>query len=237
MKERMKKYERWKDYFAIECFEVKIAIIVTAIITFCLFGMLSFYESFYTIQSDFKQVLLTILGGEFTLLGMSLAGMAIIVSLITPELIQIINSIDKEDTINRVLSHFEFSAFNLAIQAAYLLGIYLSFLSERQVIDKCFFVICFMVVCYHFFFNLFYIVALVGECINIYEIKNQCGKIALLEKSTIDVANEIRIDYILAILLRGKKKEQLLGDLFEMIDKSNISDKQAIKTYLKKYYG
>ena len=111
MIERIKKYKRWKDYFAVGCFEVNMAIGVTAILGVVLFKMFGIYEAFYNIQDDLKQILLSILGGEFTLLGMSLAGMAIITSVISTELIRIINLVDENETVNRVLSHFEFSAF------------------------------------------------------------------------------------------------------------------------------
>ena len=238
MIERIKKYKRWKDYFAVGCFEVNMAIGVTAILGVVLFKMFGIYEAFYNIQDDLKQILLSILGGEFTLLGMSLAGMAIITSVISTELIRIINLFDENETVNRVLSHFEFSAFNLAIQIAYILVIYFSLLSEDPVIGKYSFIVCFIIVCYHFFFNLFYIIALIGECIKINEIKNKCEKVASLEKTTIDIANEVRIDYILAVLLKDRgNKSHLMNALIEIIDKSNISDKQAIKDYLKKYYG
>ena len=79
---------------------------------------------------------------------------------------------------------------------------------------------------------------MIGECIKINEIKNKCEKVASLEKTTIDIANEVRIDYILAVLLKDRgNKSHLMNALIEIIDKSNISDKQAIKDYLKKYYG
>ena len=237
MIERIRRYERWKDYFSLKCFEVWISIIATVTLYVGLFEILKIYESFYNIQSDLRQVILGILGGEFTLLGMSLAGMAIITSVIPMEALSIINRLDKSETINRVLSHFEFSAFNLAIQIAYFLLIYFSLLSERPVIGKIPFIICFIVVCYHFFFNLFYIIALIGECIEINMIKNNCEKIVSVTKTTIDIANEVRIDYILSELFKGENIEKLRKDLSEMIDKSSISNKQDIKEYLKNYYG
>ena len=42
----------------------------------------------------------------------------------------------------------------------------------------------------------------------------------------------------MAVLLKDRgNKSPLMNALIEIIDKSNISDKQAIKDYLKKYYG
>lgn len=49
MIERIKKYKRWKDYFAVGCFEVNMAIGVTAILGVVLFKMFGIYEAFYNI--------------------------------------------------------------------------------------------------------------------------------------------------------------------------------------------
>lgn len=237
MGERLKKYRRWEDYYSLRSLEVKIAISITVIFMFFLFKVFGIYEIFNTIKADLKQIILYILSAEFALLGTSLAGMAIITSVMSPDFIKIINHVDKQETVNRVLSHFEFSSLNLAIQIVYLLIIYFSLMCNTLTIGKNIFFICCGFICYHFFFNLFYIIALIGECIEIYTIKNQCKKVMEIEKSIIDIANEIRIDYILALLLQGSSRERLLKELFEIIDKSNISNQQYVKEYLKRWYG
>ncbi len=43
-----------------------------------------------------QQILLVVVGGEFTLLGMSLAGMAIITAMLSPEFMKPINKVDKK---------------------------------------------------------------------------------------------------------------------------------------------
>lgn len=236
---RIKKFKRYRDYYAIECFEVKASLIMTVFLTGFLLGIFEFYESFFLYQNDLKQILIVIVGGEFTLLGISLAGMAIITSLFSPDLTRIINRIDKNDTINRVLSQFEFSAFNLSIQISYIALIYFALISEVTLVKKIVFIFIFVIVCYHFFFNLFYIVALIGNCIKINDIKNKSDKIVSNEKDIIDIANELRIDYILALILGEKKinRDAMLRDLFQMIEQINFKDKQAIKDYLMNYYG
>ena len=238
MIERIKSYNRYKDYYTFSCIEVKIATIITFILMFFIFGVLNFYEIFSVVQEDLKQIILAILGGEFTLLGMSLAGMAIITSLISPDFLHAIGKVDDNDTINRVLSHFEFSALNLGIQISYLLLVYFAFISTMEVLNKIPFIICSTLVCYHFFFNLFYIISLIGECLKINKIKTQSREIISLEKTIYDIANEFRIDFILAILLKEKNlnREQLLKELCSMIDKSNISDGEIIKEYFRNYY-
>lgn len=238
MLERFKKYHRYKDYYSLSSIEVKAAITVTIVIMLFIFKVLNFYEIFSIVQEDIKQLIIALLGGEFALLGMSLAGMAIITSLISPEILAVINKIDKEDTINRVLSHFEFSALNLGIQISYFILVYFALVSMREVIEKTLFIICSVIICYHFFFNLFYILSLIGECIKINDIKTEGGKIVSLDKTIFEVANELRIDYMLQILLREKgiNKEQFISSLYSLIDKSGISDEYKVKEYLSNYY-
>ena len=189
-------------------------------------------------QDAIGQIICVIIGGEFTLIGMSLAGMAIIVSVFSPDVLRVINKVDKKDTINRVLSQFEFSAFNLAVQIGYLLFIYLLIASDKNKIDQVYFKVIFGVITYHFFFNLFYIIALIENCIKINEIKNTINKIYEVEKTTVDRANELRIDYILAIVLeeKGISKNDMLKTLYNMIDKTKETNEKELKEYLGRYY-
>lgn len=120
----------------------------------------------------------------------------------------------------------------------YFIVVYLSFSSKMPMIGVRAFAIIFVFITYHFCFNLFYIIALVENCIKINEIKGKCNVISQLEKSEIDVVNELRIDYLLAIILKesGIKRDDMLSKMFDMIDMSNISEPQKIKDYLKSYY-
>lgn len=238
MIERIKKYGRLCDYFAFTHFEVYGSIICTLIFGFVLFRVFGFYDGFLGVQDDVKQIVCEVIGGSFSLIGMSLAGMAIITSLFPPEVLALIEKVDENDTINRVLSQFEFSALNLGIQIVYLTIIYMAIASNQEMVGKAFFTCIVVLVLYHFFFNIFYIIALIGNCIKINQIKNACNKVSSVEKSIIDRANEIRIDYLLAIVLsdRGIDRKQVLGKLDEMIEKSNDANKTEIKNYLRNYY-
>lgn len=238
MIKRIRRYGRYRDYYALQCFEVRAAVFCTLVISL-LFNNLKLYELFQTYQNDLKQIISTVVGGEFSLLGMSLAGMAIITSLFTPEMLNLVNSLDKNNAVGRVLSQFEFFAFNLAVQMVYLVVIYLTISSDEVLISKKYFFTIFIAVIYHFCFNIFYIISLIGNCIEINEIKNLCNKINTIKKSDVDIANEVRIDYILAMLTeeRNIEKTTLINDLFKIIDKMNITNPEEIKNYILNYYG
>ena len=85
---------------------------------------------------------------------------------------------------------------------------------------------------------MFYIIALIENCIKINEIKNTINKIYEVEKTTVDRANELRIDYILAIVLeeKGISKNDMLKTLYNMIDKTKETNEKELKEYLGRYY-
>lgn len=236
---RIIKYHRLRDYYCVKSLEVKFAIVLTLLFCFSCF-FLRVYENFTQFESVMTNLLLGTIGGEFALLGMTLAGMAIITSLVTPEIIEVIEKNDKgSDVIGRLMSQFEFSAFNLIIQISYVILLTLFIQSSFQLCNRVVFYIVFLLMCYHLFFNMFYILALIGNCIRFFEIKNKCYKFLHIEKTRMDLANEVRIDFLLSIILEEKNldKNQLVGYLDEMIDKSKISEKKDLKNYLHNYYN
>lgn len=203
-----------------------------------LFHFFHFYDNFFLYINSVKDLLLNIIAGDFGLLGMSLAGMAIITSLFTPDILKVIKQVDKNDTVNRVLSSFEFSALNIILQIIYLIMIFFALSSECPKIGKIFFEIIFLLVIYHLFFNLFYILALIGNCIKLNNLKISCETMKKIEKSLPDIANEIRIDYLLALILKTNRmdREEFITSLDDMIDSSDVNEKEALKRYLHSYY-
>lgn len=235
---RIKIYRRYKDYYTLNSLEVRASLLFTVIFCFVLLNIFQIYEKFFLYIDSIKDIVLGIIAGNFGLLGMSLAGMAIITSLFTPDILRVINKVDKNDTVNRVLSSFEFSALNIIFQIIYLILIFLALTSDKKIIDKIIFQIIFFLVIYHLFFNLFYILALIGSCIKLNSLKTSCEAVKKVEKSLPDIANEIRIDYLLATILKNSRmnRKEFLNILDDMIDSSNINEKEALREYLYTYY-
>ena len=124
MFDRIKIYKRYRDYYALKSFEVITSLILTFLFAGVLLAYLQIYENFSLYIDSIKDMVLSVIAGNFGLLGMALAGMAIITSLFSPEVLKIINRVDKNDTVNRVLSSFEFSALNIVIQIIYLIMLF-----------------------------------------------------------------------------------------------------------------
>lgn len=232
-------YKRYKDYVSLKSFEVYLAIVLTLLFSVALFGPLDVYGEFSYYEEVVNTICQCIIAGEFGLLGMSLAGMAIITSLLTANMLQAINKVDKNDTINRVLSQFEFSAFNLVLQIIYMLFLDVCLSSPRELVAKPAFIGIVVVSLFHLFFNVLYILALIGNCIEINSIKTSYELISEMEKTTVEAANEVRIDYILAVVLKDRdmNKKDMIKGLNEIIDKGNLKNGEEVKKYFHDYYN
>lgn len=234
---RIKKYKRYKDYFAVETLEVKSSLI--CVLIFLLFErVLGLYKNIHEFSDALMNLILYVISGEFCLFGMVLAGMALIVSIITKPMREQMQKQNAGDMSERILSQFEFSAANLVIQILCLFLIYLTLASKKNVLNKIWFYSILVLVVYHLSFNIFYILQLLGNCIKLNNIKDKCDAIERIDKSMIDTANEIRIDYILALILRekGMNRTEFLKTIDEMVEKSNYVDHRELKTYIHNYY-
>lgn len=237
MFERIKKYKRYKDYFAMSTIEVKFSCLSTIV-----FLVIEYYLRIYNNIGEFSDsimnLILYIISGEFCLFGMILAGITLIVSLITKSMRVYMDKYDMKNLSERILSQFEFSAFNLVIQIMYLFIAYLALGRNVQVIDKKMFLLMYALIVYHLSFNVFYILQLLGNCIQLNNIKDKCEKVEQLEKNVYEIANEIRIDYLLALVLKDKNinKYEFIQTLDEMLEKGNYKDKKQVRKYFHSYY-
>ena len=107
---------------------------------------------------------------------------------------RIIKKSNNEEKIEKILLSFQFLSFNLA------LGIFFSFLldflifSEKNLVSVYVFYLIFFIYSYFVFFNIFYTVSLVGNCISLYKIKNLYDDIELERTTLIELLNDVRID-------------------------------------------
>ena len=98
---RIVSYQRYKDLYSWKCLEVKFSLVFTIVFYIFFLNILDLYEKMSLYIQDLKDSILCIIAGDFGLLGVNLAGMAIITSLFTPEIMEIIKRVDKKDTINK----------------------------------------------------------------------------------------------------------------------------------------
>lgn len=235
MVSRLCKFDRYKDFISIKSWEVKAALFTAFAISAFLAYFLDFYGELGNYVDTICEIIVCLIGVEFGLLGIILAGLAIIVGLVSKDVYLAIKNINAE-IIPRLMSQYEFCAICLVAQIVYFLVVPILLNSNLPLPDKRIFYILFFLILYHLFFNTYYLIALLGNCIHFIEIKNKIYDIDEIEKTTIDIANEIRIELLMGKVLRGMEREELVNQLETVVEMSNIENKDEIKQYFRNYY-
>ena len=239
MLERKRKIKLY-DLVNIHETEVKLAIIFTAFTIFILV-YLQIYNNFSLFEERFSSILEMLSGGLIGLLGFSISGIAIIVTLFTKEETYWITKLNGENSIERILGSYKFLSLSLAVEVICFVIIDISLSSDKKLIEENIFWFIILIIVYHLYFNLFYLVALINNCIELYKIKRIYGE---LEKRNLQYDNnkdDVRIDFIMATLLNicNCTQEELYSSLKEFVERSslNYDEKEKVLEYLMKKYG
>lgn len=225
------------DLINLKEWEVKISIVITAVLLFFLYYF-DFYNDFHIFESGITDFILCGLGAMFGMLGFALSGVAIIVSLFSKNEVRIIHKINGKSTIDYLLSSYVFLAINVAVQGVILLLLYLALLSDKSILDKKIFWVITCIEVYHIIFIIFYTVALIENCIKMYKIKNIYEEIENKEKNFYSTVNEIKIDFIFSTLINnfGCSLEEIVKNLILFINDSTIENKEKIMKYIENQY-
>lgn len=225
-------------YIDIRESEVRIAGILTIII-FGLSKYLNIYETFFSFEDTMENLLLYFIGGFVGLLGVILAGVAVVIGIFTKKEIEVINEVNnKEDFLSTILECYRFCSTNIGLSIVYLSIIYIVISSELPLLEANKFYIIFILTIYIITFNLFYVVSLINECVQLHTTKKIYAEAIANDKNTMDRINEIRTDFILKKLKEGGllDLDTFKQQLIQYVDDSNMQDKDKVKEYLDEYY-
>ena len=225
------------DLVNVKEWEVKATIFTTVIFLFFL-SYFDFYSSFCKFEEPITEVILVLIGAMFGTLGFSLSGVAIIVSLFNKNEIRIIDKINGEGKIEYLLSSYVFLSINVAVQSMLLLIVYLALASDKNIPESKWFWSITGIEVYQIIFIIFYTVALIKNCIKMYEIKNIYEEIGNKEKNFYGIVNEIKIDFIFSTMINnfGCNLEDIKKSLLEFVNESNLKNKDEIIKYIKNQY-
>lgn len=239
MLKRFSKYKKWSDYLNLNNSEVKIALTITAILVLFYF-LFDVYGHFYDIQDSLGNFISCLMGGSFGLLGFALSGIAIVTTLFSKDVHDLINLVNGAGKMEKLMCSFEFLAFNVAVGIVLDSLLYFALSYSQAVINEVFFFIVYIFFCYFSLFNIFYTVSLVGNCLKLYELKNNYEGIAQGINNLKVEANEVRIDYIMLTLVKNKliDPDTFMEELErEILDRCSSKNKKDIKDYFSKRYG
>lgn len=233
MIEIIRKNGRWKDYFKFKEAEVKLSCMVTVILVLVSI-LVNMYGKFEQYQPEIKSLFYCLIGAFIGIAGFSLSGIAILTSMFTEKQIETIEKNNGRGVIERIMSSFAFLAFNVVFAVLFMIILLIIITGIEKMPPQIIFYLLEALYTYIVFFNLFYTVSLVFNCIQCFTIKRIYDVNS--EKDFFDKANEVRIDYILSYILRQNNisREQFL----ETLDgySANSEYEEALIDYFKNYY-
>lgn len=230
--------KKWKDYYNFKSFEVKFSLFTSLVLLFIFYNW-DIYSNFDKFIVSLQNTTLNIATAFIGMLGTILAGLAIIIGILQKKVIDAIERLNGKGSVYNILISFEFLAFNIGLGILLFYTLNLGLYSPKEILPKFTFYILAFLVIYFFFFIIFYTISLISNSIRVFYITNLYSEVEENEKNIIDIANELRIDFILGKTLDNSNtdKNQFMNELLNYVDMSNVPDKEAIKNYFKTYYN
>ena len=227
-----------KDFFNIKEKEVQYALVLSITIMVLLY-FLNIYDDFITIQGNIIDFLELLLGGIIGLLGFSISAIAIIVTLFSREEMVQIEKINGKNVLEDFLSSYVFLNISIAIEIAELVIIVLAISSNKSQVNAIVFWLISWILTYHFFFNIFYLVSLVRNCVELYKIKRIYSKIEKEEWRFIDEINDVRIEFLLSTLMNvcDCSQQQMKEFMIEFVRNRPSDNEERLEKYIEKRYG
>lgn len=239
------------DYINLETFEVCFSAFF-AVLTIIVLNYIEFYTCFNQYIDTIQGIVSCIIGAFVAILGLLLSGIAFISSLFTKEFIDAIDKglkimrkkgqikqISGHEATREILASFSFISLHVGIMICFYSVLYLILYSTKPIILKSMFWIITLLLVYFFYFTIFYVVALIFNCVRLNNIKNQYQNAHI--KTFFEKANEVRIDMLLSTVLsnyEGDKKALLMSTLSEFVGRSfnNEQERDELMEYFKKIY-
>ena len=199
-------------------------------------------DLFYINTTDFTTIvypfLFCIIGGCIGLLGISISGVSIIITLFPTEDVAIINQLQK-GAFEEILNDFKFLAFHISIGVIFIsLLIWIGFIKVSYGFALWITYIAMFLIIYFIIFTLLYCSTLVRNCVHLSSIKQTIASIKKLKRTLLEEKNELVSDYIVAILakMHGFSTNEFYEDLIHSIQENELPDKDELILYIKKRY-
>lgn len=198
----LNKYGKYKDLINIRESENIISIGLAAIMS-CILYSIHLYEeldSFYPLIEDIISVFMS---GYIGMIGFSLSGMAIMLTVFSRKQIETIEECNGQGEIEKIMSSYIFLSFLSALNTAIFLIIRFVLASSLKKVSVLFFWTLVFCILYLSFLNIFYAVALVANCVSLFEISKLYPDKINDSSGITNLANNIKTDYVLGVLVRA----------------------------------
>lgn len=201
------------------------------------FILIDFRTVFLSNIEPIRSLFLALIGGLIGLLGVSIAGIAIALSMFTSKEVRTINDL-RQDSFSEILKTFSHFAYDVILCIILFIGVFLLLLTELPAPPIFVFYIATILISYYFLYILFYGWALLGNYISLSNIKDTIGKIEAGEKSKFDSFNELGLEQLVEIIYRGsgQESESFYRTLLRVIKNGSLPQKEELIEYIEKRY-
>lgn len=217
--------------------EVKWAVFVSIVLV-CVFAAISLHTNFLLYESELINLLQCIIGGLISLIGVAIAGIAIVITLFTAEQIKMIEKI-KSGAFDTLLYDYKWLAIVSTIETAIFVVVIFVIKSPYPAAPAVLFYLVVFLLTYGVFYLLFYGCALIGNCIKLAEIRRRLDTISVQSKNVPTAAIEFQLDFLISRLFYcdDKAAHDFYSELISIAEKSSASNKDEVLQYLKERYS
>lgn len=201
------------------------------------FIALSLHDNFALYQDDICSLIECVIAGLIGLIGVAIAGIAIVIALFTSEQINLINKL-KEGAFENLLYDFKWFSLVSAVETAIFIAIIFVIRSPYPIAPQIAFYFITFILTYGIFYQLFYACALIGNFIKMSHLKCSLDTILNQTKSVPLSAIEFQIDFLVSRLFNEDKQTArgFYTELIDIIEKSSVKNRDEIVGYIKARY-
>lgn len=234
-------YNKFAEFFAKE-FENKFAFWGTLALVGATF-FFRVYDDFEKYIEMFNSILGTIVGALIGTLALIFSGIVFWGSLFDKKFSSdLIRLTEDVEVVDRLYTSYLFLNFNILGNIVLSLVLLIAINSSVEKVYVIMFFLVEAIYVYWFLFILGYIVAIMKNCINLIQLRDE-GEGKGSKKTIYETANELRIDIIFELLYRNMPAEEIHDNLMTIINNrinrmdTPTEEKEKLAQYLKEFYS
>ena len=199
----------------------------------CFFILISLHSNFFIYESELSSLFQCVITGLISLIGIAIAGVAIVITLFTSEQIRMIEELHT-GAFESLLYDFKWFALVATLEAAIYVAMIFVIKMPCIIAPAILFYIVVFLLIYGVFYLLFYGCALIGNCMKLSKIRYTLDIISAQAKNTPVASNEIKLDFLISKLLHSDERaaNEFYSELITLIENSTINNKEEIVRYL-----
>lgn len=218
--------------FDIKQSEVRLGSII-ALVLLIFFLSIKMHSNFLFFESDLGNLFLCIIAALISLIGIAIAGVAIVITLFSSEQIKILDTLEK-GAFETLLSDFKWFAQVATVQVAIYICLVFIIQLPYLLVDKVPYYVITFLLSYGFFYLLFYGCSLIGNCIRLSRLRCSLDEIKLLSKNVPTCAIELKLDFLISKIFNEdiKLSKEFYKELYSLIQDSSLENRDQLLKYI-----